>query len=103
MTRKKPSRPAPIGDALKVFLESSGLGKRVSQAAVIPQWKSLVGPQIAAVTEPLLVNSEGTLLVAVQSSAWMSELSLMEPQLLRAINADRSTGSIRKIRFRLMR
>jgi len=43
------------------------------------------------------------LLVAVQSSAWMSELSLMEPQLLRAINADRSAGSIRKIRFRLMR
>jgi predicted nucleic acid-binding Zn ribbon protein len=103
VTKKKPTFPSPLGEALKGFLKESGLEDRVNQAAVIPKWKSLVGPQIAAVTEPLLVNSEGTLLVAVQSSAWMSELSLMEPQLLRAINADRSAGSIRKIRFRLMR
>lgn len=103
MTDRKSSRPAAIGDALRGFLKSSGLETRVSQAEVIPKWKSLVGPQIAAVTEPLLVNSEGTLLVAVQSSAWMSELSLMEPQLLRAINKDKRSGAIKKIRFRLMR
>jgi predicted nucleic acid-binding Zn ribbon protein len=103
MKRGKPAPPAALGEALKEFLKTSGLDERVSQASVIPNWKKLVGPQIAAVTEPLLVNSAGTLLVGVQSSAWMSELSLMEPQLLRAINKNRSSGSIKKIRFRLMR
>ena len=103
MKRGKTTRPAAIGEALQDFLKSSGLDERVNQASVIPNWKKLVGPQIAAVTEPLLVNSAATLLVAVQSSAWMSELSLMEPQLLRAINKNRTSGGIKKIRFRMMR
>jgi hypothetical protein len=38
----------------------------------------------------------------VKTSSWMSELSLMEPQLLLAINADRSTGKVARIHWRLM-
>jgi len=103
MSRDKKSRPSSIGDAVKTYLKSSGLEARVDQASVIPNWKTLVGSQIAAVTEPLLVNSVGTLLVGVKTSAWMNELSLMEPQLLRNINKARPNSPIKKIRFRLMR
>lgn len=99
----KKSRPSPIGDALKSYLKSSGLEPRVEQAAIIPKWNTLVGSQIAAVTEPLHVDADGTLLVAVKTSAWMSELSLMEPQLLQALNKNRTAGRIKKIRFRLSR
>jgi hypothetical protein len=40
--------------------------------------------------------------VAVKTSSWMSELSLMEPQLLAAINAGREGGKVVKIHWRLM-
>jgi predicted nucleic acid-binding Zn ribbon protein len=100
---ERKSRPGRIGDALKDYLRSSGLEPRVEQATAIPDWKRLVGAQIAAVTEPISVSASGILFVAVKTSAWMNELSLMEPQLLRAINKNKTSGQIKKIRFRLTR
>jgi predicted nucleic acid-binding Zn ribbon protein len=69
----------------------------------VPEWESLVGRQIASVTKPLSVAQNGTLFVAVKTNAWMTELSLMEPQLLRALNAKVGRMRIRKIRLQLMR
>lgn len=103
MRDERKTRPGKIGDALKSYLRNSGLEPRVEQAAVIPNWKKLVGAQIAAVTEPISVSAGGILFVAVKTSAWMSELSLMEPELLRSINKNNTSGEIKKIRFRLTR
>jgi predicted nucleic acid-binding Zn ribbon protein len=99
-TKRKPSA---IGDVVTGFLKQSGLETRVEQAQVIPEWESLVGMQIARVTNPLFVTSDGTLFVAVKNNGWMTELSLMEPQLLRALNAKAGSSRIRKIRLQLMR
>lgn len=103
MKNEKKTRPGRVGDAVKDFLKSSGLEPRVAQASVIPNWKKLVGTQIAAISEPISVSAGGILFVAVKTSAWMNELSLMEPQLLRAINKTGAAASIKKIRFRLAR
>jgi predicted nucleic acid-binding Zn ribbon protein len=96
-------RPSPLGDVLANLLKESGLAERVEQAAVVPEWPALVGPAISAVTEPLLVTSDGTLFVAVRTNAWMTELSLMEPELLRAINAKEGRAPVRRIRWQLKR
>jgi predicted nucleic acid-binding Zn ribbon protein len=100
---EKKRKPSPLGDVVTGFLKQSGLEERVDQAAVIPEWASLVGVQIAKVTTPRFVTSDGTLFVAVKNNGWMTELSLMEPQLLRALNAEGSRTRIRKIRLQLMR
>jgi predicted nucleic acid-binding Zn ribbon protein len=100
MTERK-RKPIALADALGGFLEKSGLARRVEQATVVEQWPELVGPQIAGVTKALSITSDGTLFVAVSSHAWMTELSLMEPQLLRSVNARTDQAPIRKIRFRL--
>ncbi len=100
---EKKRKPAPLGDVVTGFLKQAGLDERVDQAAVIPEWESLVGLQIAKVTEPRFVTSDGTLFVAVTTNGWMTELSLMEPQLLRALNASAGRAKIRKIRLQLMR
>jgi predicted nucleic acid-binding Zn ribbon protein len=89
--------------AITQFLEQSGLRDRVEQATVVPEWPSLVGEQIAAVTEPLSVTSDGTLFVAVRTHAWMSELSLLEPELLASLNRREGRPPVRKIRWQLMR
>ena len=96
-------RPTPISQLLAGVLKEAGIQERVEQAAVVPEWPALVGAQNAAVTTPLLVTPDGTLFVAVSTHAWMTELSLMEPELLRALNADASRPPVRKLRWQLRR
>jgi len=100
MERKK-RPPKKLGEVMSDVLSQSGIADRVAQAKVIPEWLSLVGPQIARVTEPLAVTPQGTLFVAVTTNAWMTELSLMEPDLLRRLNQRTGRLSIKKIRWQL--
>ena len=101
MRDDKKRKPVPISDALTGFLESQGLAKRVEQASAIDDWPAAVGSQIAQVTRPLSITPDGILFVAVRNHAWMTELSLMEPELLTALNSVKSREKVRKIRFRL--
>lgn len=100
---ERDGKPAPIGDALAQFLKARGLEERVARAAILTEWASLVGPQIAKVTTPRTVTEDGTLFVGVATHAWMSELQLMESQLLARINARAGHDPIRKIRWELRR
>ena len=99
--RKK--RPEAIGKIVADFLGDRGLAERVDQAAVIPEWPALVGPQIASVTSPQSITANGTLFVHVTTNAWMNELSLLEPELLRSLNADPKRTPVRRIRWLLAR
>jgi predicted nucleic acid-binding Zn ribbon protein len=94
-------RPTAVGEALRSYLARSGLATRLAQAQVIPDWPRLVGPQIAHVTAPESVTPDGTLFVRVATSAWMTELQLMGPQIMAAINAGRGAGRIKTIRWLL--
>ena len=96
-------RPASVGEVLAGVLKESGIAARVEQAGIIPEWPGLVGAQIGAVTEPMSVAADGTLFVAVTTNAWMTELSLMEPELLRALNGKEGRPAIRRIRWVLKR
>ena len=102
-TNPRDKRPQPISAAIARFLEEAGIRDRVEQASVVPEWPALVGSQIAAVTEPLSVTADGVLFVAVRTHAWMSELSLLEPELLRSLNGRGGRPPVRKIRWQLMR
>jgi predicted nucleic acid-binding Zn ribbon protein len=103
MTERKKRKPQKLGDVMNRVLSKSGISDRVAQAGVIPDWASLVGPQIARVTEPLSVTPQGTLFVAVTTNAWMTELSLLEPDLLRRLNQKTGRLKIRKIRWQMRR
>jgi predicted nucleic acid-binding Zn ribbon protein len=97
-------RPEPIGQVLADVLRERGLSERVEQARVVDEWPALVGAQIAGVTEPLSVTSDGVLFVAVRTHAWMTELSLLEPELVERLNRSGTTPvRVRKIRWVLQR
>jgi predicted nucleic acid-binding Zn ribbon protein len=102
MTDRK-KRPEAIGNIVASFLGVSGLADRVEQAAIIPEWPKLVGQQIAAVTMPQSISANGTLFVHVTTNAWMNELSLMEPELLRSLNRDPRRVPVKRIRWLLAR
>lgn len=99
----KKRKPVSIADALTGFLAERGLAKRVEQATAIEAWPEVVGDRIAAVTKPLSITPDGILFVAVKTNAWMTELGLMEPELLAALNARETKEKVRKIRYRLDR
>ena len=103
MSERKKKRPEKLGDVMGSLLSRSGISERVKQASVIPEWRTLVGPQIAKVTEPLSVTRQGTLFVAVTTNAWMTELALMEPELLRRINERAGRLTIKRIRWQIQR
>lgn len=102
MTERK-RKPEAIGRIVANVLGEQGLSERVEQAAVIPEWPKLVGPQIAAVTQPQSITADGTLFVHVTTNAWMTELSLLEPELLRSLNAKPGRAPVRRIRWVLRR
>ena len=99
--RRRAPPPMAVGEALQQYLAKSGLGKRLAQAQVIPDWPRLVGAQIAAVTAPESVTADGTLFVRVATSAWMTELQLQTPQIMARLNAGRAAGRIKSIRWLL--
>lgn len=103
MTERKKKRPESLANIVADVLAKRGLSDRVEQAGVIPEWRRLVGAQIAAVTEPRSISANGTLFVAVTTNAWMNELSLLEPELLRSLNAQAARSPIKKIRWQLRR
>jgi predicted nucleic acid-binding Zn ribbon protein len=96
-------KPSALGDVLAGVLRDSGVAERVEQAGLIPEWPTLVGPQIASVTEPMSITADGTMFVQVTTNAWMNELSMMEPELLRALNAKPGRVPVKRIRWLLRR
>ena len=103
VTERKRNRPTRLGDVLPAVLDQSGIAARLEQATVITEWASLVGEQIARVTHPLSITPQGVLFVAVKTNAWMTELSLLEPELLRTINQKTGRNKIAKIRWQSWR
>ena len=96
--KRKPER---LGNIVPGVIDGAGLRKRIEQAAVIPEWQRFVGKQIAEVTRPQSITANGTLFVLVKTNAWMNELSLLEPELLRSLNARANQAPIRRIRWQL--
>ena len=96
-------RPSSIADVLAGVLRDTGIAARIEQAGIIPEWSALVGPQISRVTEPMSITVDGTLFVNVTTNAWMNELSLLEPELLRALNVKDGRTPVKRIRWLLKR
>ncbi len=103
MSERKRGKPTPLKDVVPAVLGQSGLAERLEQAAVIVHWPAIVGREISKVTQPLSIDRQGVLQVAVTSNAWMTELSMMEPELLRAINEKAGSRKVERIRWRLVR
>lgn len=92
-------KPEAVATIVATWLAERGLAARTEQAGIIPEWPHLVGPQIAAVTSPQSITANGTLFVQVTTNAWMTELSLLEPELLRSLNAKMGRSPVRRIRW----
>ncbi len=103
MTERKRGKPTRVGEVLPGVMGQSGLRARLDQAGVVLNWATIVGAEIAKVSQPISVDRKGVLLVAVTNNAWMNELAMMEPELLRVINEKSGAKKVDRIRWRLVR
>jgi predicted nucleic acid-binding Zn ribbon protein len=95
--------PEQLRAILERLLRDRGHAARVAQANVLDDWPRVAGAQIARVTEARSISADGTLLVAVTTNAWMSELSMHERVFLARLNEGSDRPRVRRIRWQLKR
>ncbi len=71
-------------EAVQAALQYHKLADDVRGERVIAEWTELVGPRIAQRTRPDRI-ADRVLWVEVATSAWLHELTLLKPQLLRGL------------------
>src|SRR5690606_2490339 len=84
---KRPPRARAVttaGDAVRAALALHGLADEIRGGRVLTEWAELVGPRIAQRTRPDRIVDRA-LWIEVATSAWLHELTLLKPQLLRGL------------------
>lgn len=89
----------PIGEALEQLIEELGIARTLKQYDVLTLWDSIVGEQIARVTQAQRIE-KGVLFVHVFSAPWRAELTLKRREIIQRINAMLDGTVITDIRFR---
>jgi predicted nucleic acid-binding Zn ribbon protein len=78
--------PQPLGRLASRLVADRGWVDRVSAGVVFARWAQLVGADVAEHSEPVSLH-EGELLVRASSTAWATQLRLLQRQLLARITA----------------
>ena len=92
------SRPELLKTALERQIRRMGVTRRLEGGTAMARWADVVGPQIAARSEPVSFN-RGTLTVAVPEAAWRQELTLEKERLTARLNQALGKNVVRDIYF----
>jgi predicted nucleic acid-binding Zn ribbon protein len=77
---------------------SRGWSGRVAEGAVFGRWPGVVGEQIAAHAIPTSLN-DGVLTVSAESTAWATQLRMVQAQLLAKIAAAVGDGVVNALKI----
>ena len=89
--------PRPLGALVPALTRPAFKRKSPAGAQIMADWPALVGPAIAAVTQPLRLAS-GTLTLACSGPVAM-EMQHLAPQLASRINAALGRVAVERFRF----
>ncbi|MCK0175996.1 MULTISPECIES: DUF721 family protein [Mycobacteriaceae] len=90
--------PQTLGAATRDLAQRRGWSPRVAEGAVFGQWESVVGEQIAEHATPMSLR-EGVLTVAAESTAWATQLRMVQAQLLAKIAAAVGDGVVTTLKI----
>jgi len=92
-----------ISDILSnYFAKDPTAQKKLKQYSVFAVWNDVVGARIAKHTQPVKMM-DLTLVVRVESAAWLQELQYMKPQILKKIHAHVEPSLVQDIRLEIGR
>jgi len=90
--------PQPLGKVARELAKSRGWSAHVAEGTVLGHWSSVVGHQIADHATPTGLK-EGVLTVAAESTAWATQLRLIQAQLLAKIAAAVGNGVVTSLKI----
>ncbi|WP_156662630.1 DUF721 family protein [Mycobacterium sp. 1274761.0] len=90
--------PQTLGAATRDLAKTRGWSPRVAEGAVFGQWQTVVGEQIAAHATPTALR-EGVLSVSAESTAWATQLRMVQGQLLAKIAAAVGDGVVTSLKI----
>lgn len=89
--------PQQLGRLASRLVADRGWADRVSAGVVFARWTQLVGAEIAEHAQPVSLRS-GELVVAASSTAWATQLRLLQRQLIARITAGVGPGVVTTLR-----
>ena len=92
--------PHSISDVLSKTLKKMNIEGPLKKYSIWNYWEEIVGKQVATKAQPIRVQ-EKTLVVAVVSHTWMTELTHMKTMILKKIKEKIEGCPINNIRFEL--
>ncbi len=95
--RKKPEK---LSLTLSKLLTARGMASRLSEYRILGQWEKAVGRTIAAHARPVSLKGK-KLYLAVDSAAWMQQLSLLKPEIIEKVNRGFGKEAIKDITLNL--
>lgn len=90
--------PQPLGRLTRDLAKKRGWSTRVAEGTVLGHWPTVVGHQIADHATPTALN-EGVLSVAAESTAWATQLRMIQAQLLAKIAAAVGNGVVTSLKI----
>jgi predicted nucleic acid-binding Zn ribbon protein len=90
--------PQLLGAATRDLARSRGWSGRVAEGSVFARWSTVVGEQIAAHAAPTALN-DGVLTVSAESTAWATQLRMVQAQLLAKIAAAVGDGVVTSLKI----
>ncbi|KUI48022.1 hypothetical protein AU198_05430 [Mycobacterium sp. GA-1199] len=90
--------PQPFGPAASELARSRGWSGRVAEGAVFGRWPGVVGEGIAAHATPTSLN-EGVLTISAESTAWATQLRMVQAQVLAKIADAVGDGVVKSLKI----
>lgn len=93
-----PRDPQPLGRLVSRLVSDRGWNESVTSARVFAQWARLVGEDVAEHAQPVALK-DGELTVRASSTAWATQLRLLQGKLLHKIAAGVGNGVVKRMRI----
>lgn len=90
--------PQPLGRLVSRLVSDRGWSESVTGARVFAQWARLVGEDVAEHAQPVALK-DGELTVRASSTAWATQLRLLQGKLLAKIAAGVGNGVVKRMRI----
>lgn len=90
--------PQPLGTSARELAKVRGWSPRVAEGSVFGEWEKVVGEQIAEHAQPVALR-EGILHITAESTAWATQLRLVQSQVLAKIAAEVGDGVVTALRI----
>jgi predicted nucleic acid-binding Zn ribbon protein len=87
-----------LGSVARDVAKKQGWSSRVAEGTVFGQWPSVVGQQIAEHARPTTLR-DGVLSVSAESTAWATQLRIIQTQLIAKIAAEVGDGVVTSLKI----